>query len=119
MKAGIKTLLLILALIGSGISSQALAATAPAKAATETMPSAAEKSAAPTKNEPLSSDKISINSASAEELAHVMNGVGLKKAQAIISYREEFGPFKSIDELRQVPGMGGTLVERNLSHLKL
>ena len=48
-----------------------------------------------------------------------MNGVGLKKAQAIVSYREEYGPFKTIDDLKQVPGMGGALVERNLSHLTL
>ncbi|WP_252149847.1 helix-hairpin-helix domain-containing protein, partial [Escherichia coli] len=37
--------------------------------------------------------RVSINNASAEELARAMNGVGLKKAQAIVSYREEYGPF--------------------------
>lgn len=42
-----------------------------------------------------------------------MNGVGLKKAQAIVSYREEYGPFKTVDDLKQVPGMGSSLVERN------
>ncbi|WP_404848544.1 helix-hairpin-helix domain-containing protein, partial [Enterobacter ludwigii] len=63
--------------------------------------------------------RVSINSASAEDLARVMNGVGLKKAQAIVSYREEYGPFKTVDDLKQVPGMGGALVERNLSHLTL
>ena len=34
-----------------------------------------------------------------------MNGVGLKKAQAIVSYREEYGPFKTVEDLKQVPGM--------------
>lgn len=63
--------------------------------------------------------RVSINSASAEELAQAMNGVGLKKAQAIISYREEYGPFKTVDDLKQVPGMGSALVERNLAHLTL
>ncbi|WP_434636018.1 helix-hairpin-helix domain-containing protein [Klebsiella sp. I138] len=63
--------------------------------------------------------RVSINSASAEELVQAMNGVGLKKAQAIVSYREEYGPFKTVDDLRQVPGMGHSLVERNLSHLML
>lgn len=48
-----------------------------------------------------------------------MSGVGIKKAQAIVSYRDEYGPFKTLDDLKQVPGMGGTLVERNLAHLKL
>ena len=60
-----------------------------------------------------------INNASAEELAKGLNGVGLKKAQAIVSYREEYGPFKTVDDLKLVPGMGNSLVERNLSHLKL
>lgn len=61
----------------------------------------------------------SINTASAEDLARVMNGVGLKKAQAIVSYREEYGPFKTVDDLKQVPGMGSALVERNLAVLTL
>jgi len=124
MKTGIKTLLFVLMFIGSGFSSQTLAATASGKAQPDvktaaTMPNGTEKSAASIKNDRGNGDKVSINAASAEELARVMNGVGLKKAQAIISYREEFGPFKSIDDLRQVPGMGGALVERNLSHLML
>ena len=42
-----------------------------------------------------------------------------KKAQAIVSYREEYGPFKTLDDLKQVPGMGSALVERNLAHLTL
>lgn len=63
--------------------------------------------------------RVSINSASAEDLARVMNGVGLKKAQAIVSYREEYGPFKTVEDLKQVPGMGSSLVERNLAFLTL
>ena len=63
--------------------------------------------------------RVSINNASAAELAKGLNGVGLKKAQAIVSYREEYGPFKTVEDLKQVPGMGNSLVERNLSHLKL
>jgi competence protein ComEA len=47
--------------------------------------------------------RVSINNASAEELAQALNGVGLKKAQAIVSYREEYGPFKTVDDLKQVP----------------
>ncbi len=46
--------------------------------------------------------KVSINRASAEQLAQALNGVGLKKAQAIVSYREEYGPFKTLDDLKQV-----------------
>ncbi len=64
-------------------------------------------------------EQVSINQATAEQLAAAMNGVGLKKAQAIVSYREEYGPFKTLDDLKQVPGMGSALVERNSARLKL
>lgn len=124
MKSGIKTLLFVLTLACSGLTSQAFAATATGKAQAESKTSSAqqslaEKNAPALNKEQASADKVSINTASADELARVMNGVGLKKAQAIVSYREEYGPFKSLDDLRQVPGMGGALVERNLSHLML
>lgn len=112
MNAGIKTLLLTLSLAWFGAIASVNAApnTVKAQGTAVPVPLAAAVPAG---------EKISINTASAEELARVMNGVGLKKAQAIVSHREEFGPFKTLDDLRQVPGMGGALVERNLSHLML
>lgn len=64
-------------------------------------------------------EQVSINSASAQELAAVMSGVGLKKAESIVSYREKYGPFTGVDQLKEVPGMGNALVERNLANLKL
>lgn len=63
--------------------------------------------------------QISLNQASAEELAAALNGVGIKKAEAIVSYREQYGAFTGIEQLREVPGIGNALVERNLSKLKL
>lgn len=62
---------------------------------------------------------VSINSASAEELAAAMNGVGIKKAEAIVSYREQYGPFSAVEQLKEVPGIGSALVERNAARLKL
>ena len=62
---------------------------------------------------------VSINSATAQELASVMNGIGIKKAEAIVSYRQQFGPFTELEQLKEVPGIGSALVERNLSRLKL
>ncbi|MGL4723827.1 MAG: ComEA family DNA-binding protein [Scandinavium sp.] len=119
MKSGIKVCLIALSVAFSVIDSQATAAQSAGKAQAETKAvtaPAAKSTAAPEKSD---SGKVSINTASAEELARAMNGVGLKKAQAIVSYREEYGPFKTLDDLRQVPGMGGALVERNLPHLML
>ncbi|ORM67887.1 ComEA family DNA-binding protein [Pantoea rwandensis] len=63
--------------------------------------------------------QISINQATAEQLAAGMNGIGLKKAQAIVNYREQYGPFSAIEQLKEIPGIGNALVERNLARLKL
>ncbi|WP_294911014.1 ComEA family DNA-binding protein [Tatumella sp. UBA2305] len=65
------------------------------------------------------SEKVSINQGTAEMLAGAMNGVGLKKARSIVEYREQYGPFTSLEQLAEVPGFGRALVERNLSRLKL
>ncbi|TPG64168.1 ComEA family DNA-binding protein [Ewingella americana] len=62
---------------------------------------------------------VNINTATAEDFARVMNGVGLKKGQAIISYREELGQFTAIEQLQEVPGIGAALFERNKDRLKL
>jgi competence protein ComEA len=66
---------------------------------------------------PLSSNKgnekddlLNINSADLFEL-QTLSGVGPSKAQSIISYREEFGPFKSIDQLLEVRGIGEKTIE--------
>ena len=63
--------------------------------------------------------KVSINQADAEALASMLNGVGLKKAEAIVRYREQNGPFSEIDQLQEVPGIGPSLVERNRDRLKM
>ena len=54
---------------------------------------------------------ININTASAAELSE-LKGIGAVKAQQIVAYREKSGPFKSVDELRQVNGIGDKLLER-------
>ena len=124
MKHGIKALLITLSLTCAGMAQTALAAEPVAKSqATQTKaenPGAAQsKATLPAKASDDEGTRVSINSASAEDLARVMNGVGLKKAQAIVSYREEYGPFKTVEDLKQVSGMGSSLVERNLAVLTL
>ena len=59
------------------------------------------------------SDKVNINTADAETLARVLVNVGPSKAQAIVDYRDEHGPFKSADQLAQVKGIGLKTVEKN------
>lgn len=122
MKYGIKALMAAGVLVFAVGAQGALAAPASGKAVV-TKEHVPGSSPAKAKVEPGEADngatKVSINHASAEQLAQALNGVGLKKAQAIVSYREEYGPFKTLDDLKQVPGMGSALVERNLAHLTL
>jgi competence protein ComEA len=48
---------------------------------------------------------VNINTASLEEL-DALDGVGPSTAQKIIDYRTEHGGFKTIDEIKEVPGIG-------------
>jgi competence protein ComEA len=49
--------------------------------------------------------KININLATAEELTN-LPGIGPSYAQRIVDYREEHGPFKTIEDLLNVRGIG-------------
>lgn len=48
---------------------------------------------------------VNLNSASASEL-DTLPGIGPSKAEAIVAYRAEHGPFASVDALDDVPGIG-------------
>ena len=52
---------------------------------------------------------LDINTASAEEFIEV-KGIGEKKAERIIAYRDKHGKFSSIDELKNVKGIGEKIV---------
>lgn len=58
-----------------------------------------------------SSRRISINSASEEELAE-LPGIGPAKAEAIVKHRRQYGRFSNVDSLVQVTGIGPATVER-------
>lgn len=55
--------------------------------------------------------KVNINTATVEELAR-LNGVGEVKAQAIVDYRNEHGAFKSVEDLKNVKGIGDKTLEK-------
>ena len=58
-------------------------------------------------------ETVNINTADAETIARVLNGVGLKKAEAIVRHRDTHGRFDSADELTAVKGIGDAIVKRN------
>ena len=60
---------------------------------------------------------IDINTADAVTLAQGLQGVGPVKAEAIVAYREKNGPFKSVDELVAVQGIGEQTVKINRENM--
>jgi competence protein ComEA len=63
--------------------------------------------------------QVNINSASAAEIAASLKGVGLKTAQAIVTYRDANGAFQSLNALTMVKGVGRKTVQRNKQHIVL
>ena len=55
---------------------------------------------------------ININTASADEFVALKKGLGPAKAQAIIDYRKANGPFKTVDDLKHVKGIGAKRLEK-------
>jgi competence protein ComEA len=62
-------------------------------------------------------EPVNINTADAETLASAINGVGLKKAREIIAYRQQNGPFATVDDLSKVNGIGTHTVESSRENL--
>jgi competence protein ComEA len=54
---------------------------------------------------------VNINTATKEELT-TLKGVGEKRAQEIINYRTKNGPFKTVDDLEKVPGIGPGIMKQ-------
>lgn len=69
-------------------------------------------------NEKVETGPISINSATKDEL-QTLSGVGESKAISIIKYREENGPFKSIEDIMNVSGIGNSLFEKIKDNITL
>ena len=62
------------------------------------------------------SQKININTAPADELM-ILKGIGVKKAKAIIEFRENNGPFEQPEDLINVPGIGPKTFEANKNRI--
>ena len=65
------------------------------------------------------SQAVNVNTASAEEIAEALKGVGMSKARLIVAYREANGSFAHIDELVNVKGIGIRTVDMNRDRILL
>lgn len=61
----------------------------------------------------LAATPVNVNKADADTIAQALDGVGPSKAAAIVAWRETHGPFKNVDELSQIKGIGAATLERN------
>lgn len=62
--------------------------------------------------------KININKATVEELS-TLKYIGAKYAQKIVEYREKNGPFKKIEDILMVDGIGPKTLEANKDKITL
>ena len=62
---------------------------------------------------------VNVNTADAQSIADGLNGVGIKKAEAIVAWRDMNGQFKAQDELINVKGIGQKTVEKNSAEIQL
>jgi competence protein ComEA len=60
---------------------------------------------------------VNVNTADAETISAELQGVGITKAIAIVEYRVANGPFKSVEDLAQVKGIGARTVEINRKNI--
>ena len=64
-------------------------------------------------------ETVNINTADAEALARVLSGIGPAKAKAIVDYRKDNKPFKTVDEITNVSGIGPKLLEKNRDKMRV
>lgn len=62
---------------------------------------------------------VNLNTADAQTLADNLDGVGMSKANAIVAYRTEHGPFKTVEDVQNVKGIGTGTFESIKSDLNI
>jgi len=62
-------------------------------------------------------DKVNVNTATAAEIQSKLVGIGAKKAEAIVQYREKHGNFTAAEQLLEVQGIGKATLEKNRERL--
>ena len=68
---------------------------------------------------PVFAAPVNINTASASEIAESLQGIGQNKAQAIVEYRNNNGPFNDAVDVVQVKGIGNATYDRNKADIRV
>ena len=63
--------------------------------------------------------KVNLNNADAKAIAKAMKGIGLKKAETIVAYRTANGPFKRVEDLLKIKGIGAATLTKNADVITL
>jgi len=61
----------------------------------------------------VATERVDINTADAAAIDRALVNIGPAKAEAIVAYREFHGPFRSVEELALVKGIGLKTIEKN------
>lgn len=63
-------------------------------------------------------DPVNVNTADARTIAKELKGIGVARAQAIVAYRNQHGPFKSPDDLGLVNGIAQKVIDQNRANIR-
>lgn len=108
-----KHLLASLFVLGTVLTGTAMAAEKAAEPAAQT-----EQTEQPAATAAVS-QKVNINTASAAEIQKALVGIGAKKAEAVVQYREKHGAFSAVEQLLEVQGIGKATLEKNRDRIAL
>ncbi|WP_342120174.1 helix-hairpin-helix domain-containing protein [Haemophilus influenzae] len=104
-----KTLFTSVVLCGALVASSSFAEEKATEQTAQPVVAQAEAQVAPA----VVSDKLNINTATASEIQKSLTGIGTKKAEAIVQYREKHGNFTNAEQLLEVQGIGKATLEKN------
>lgn len=83
----------------------------------ENTPTQSEPPAVAQPTQTVNVNLVNLNTATAAEIQDKLVGIGAKKAQAIVEYREKHGKFISIEQLTEVNGIGKATLDKNRERL--
>ena len=108
-----KKLFTSLILSGAMLTGSVALAKQAATTAVETPVQQTVQQTAQAKSAVIVTDKVNINTADAAEIQKALIGIGAKKAEAIVQYREKHGAFTAAEQLLEVQGIGKATLEKN------